>query len=307
MRNKFLLCNVIFILSLIILFLNDHFLKLHFHNWFTGKLSDIAGIILLPFLLNYFFPKLRQNSVYITVLFFTFWKSPYSEKFIEIYNLVSPISIQRVIDYTDLVALIFVVIPYYCIKNQERINFFEIRKISPAFLVLPSIFVLMSTSPSHYYKYVPYTGNLIFDNSASFIIPKTKEELLDEFKKRNVNVYKDTTRIIAENKWRYFEAVSINQKNLKNNKEIFKIANDSIKDLILKEIDRSNDYKIDKLKLDDQTIENIQFYMRKDESGLGTSFSLKSMTIERNLREDKVERKLRKVYKKLLEEEFKKF
>ncbi len=307
MKNKFLLCNIIFIFSLIILFLNDHFLKLHFHNWFTGKLSDVAGIVLLPFLLTYFFPKLQQNSVYITALFFTFWKSPYSEKFIEIYNLFSPISIHRVVDYSDLLALIFLIIPYYFIKNKNRIKFFEIGKISPAFVIFPSILVLMSTSPSHYYKYVPYNGNLIFDNSTSFIIPKTKEELLDEFKKRNVNVYKDTTRIIAENKWRYFEAVSVNQKNLNNNKEIFKVANDSVKELILKEIDRSNDYKIDKLKLDDQTIENIQFYMSKDESGSGTSFSLKSMTIERNLREDKVERKLRKVYKKLLEEEFKKF
>lgn len=307
MRNKFLLCNVIFILSLIILFLNDHFLKLHFHNWFTGKLSDVTGIVLLPFLLTFLFPRLRQNSVYFTALFFIFWKSPYSEKLIGIYNLFSPISIHRVVDYSDLLALIFLIIPYYFIKNQNRIKFFEIGKTSSAFIVFPSILVLMSTSPSHYYKYVPYNGNLIFDNSTSFIIPKTKEELLDEFKKRNVNVYKDTTRIIAENKWRYFEAVSINQKNLKNNKEIFKVANDSVKELILKEIDRSNDYKIDKLKLDDQTIENIQFYMQKDESSSGTSFSLKSMTIERNLREDKVERKLRKVYKKLLEEEFKKF
>jgi len=307
MRNKFLLCNLVFIFSLIILFLNDHFLKLHFHNWFTGKLSDVGGIILLPLLLAYSFPKLQQNSVYITALFFTFWKSSYSEKWIEIYNLISPISIHRVVDYTDLFVLIFLVIPYCIIENQDRIKFFEIGKISPAFIVFPSILVLMSTSPSHYYRYVPYNGNLIFDSSTSFIILKTKEELLDEFKKRNVNVYKDTTRIIAENKWRYFEAVSINQKNLTNNKEIFKVANDSVKELILKEIDRSNDYKIDKLKLDDQTIENIQFYMSENEIGTGTSFSLKSMTIERNLREDKVERKLRKVYKKLLEEEFKKF
>ncbi|TDX87191.1 hypothetical protein [Epilithonimonas xixisoli] len=307
MKNKFLLCNIIFILSLIILFLNDHFLKLHFHNWFTGKLSDVAGIVLLPFLLTYFFPKLQQNSVYITALFFTFWKSPYSEKFIEIYNVISPISIHRVVDYTDLIVLFFLVIPYCFFRNQDKINSVVINRLSPVFLVFPSVLVLMSTSPSHYYKYVPYNGNLIFDNSTSFIIPKTKEELLDEFKKRNVNVYKDTTRIIAENKWRYFEAVRVNQKNLNNNKEIFKVANDSVKELILKEIDRSNDYKIDKLKLDDQTIENIQFYMQKDESGSGTSFSLKSITIERNLREDKVERKLRKVYKKLLEEEFKNF
>lgn len=182
MRNKFLLCNVIFILSLIILFLNDHFLKLHFHNWFTGKLSDVVGIFLLPFLLTFLFPKLRQNSVYFTALFFIFWKSPYSGKLIEMYNVISPISIHRVVDYTDLLALIYLAIPYYFIKNQNRFKSIEINKLSPVFVIVPSILVLMSTSPPRYYEYVPYNGNLIFNNS-TFIIPKTKEELLDEFKK----------------------------------------------------------------------------------------------------------------------------
>lgn len=307
MRNKFLLCNCIFLVSLIILFLNDHFLKLYFHNWFTGKLSDVVGVILLPFLLTFLLPKLRQNSIYFTGLFFIFWKSPYSEKLIEIYNLVSPIAIHRVEDYTDLLALIFLFVPYYFIKNHDKIKSFEIKKISPAFLVVPSVLVLMSTSPTRYYEYVPYTGNLIFDNNSTFIIPKSKDEILTELKKRDINFYKDTTRIIAENKWRYFGAVSINQKNLKNNKEIFKVANDSVKELILKEINRSNNYKIDKLKLDDQTIENIQFNISKVDNNLGTEISLKSMTIERHLREDKVERKIRKIYKKIMEEEFKKF
>jgi len=265
-----------------------------------------VGIILLPFLLAFVFPKLRQNSVYFTALFFIFWKSSYSEKLIEIYNLVSPISIHRVVDYTDLLTLIFLFIPYYFIKNQQQLSKIEIRRASPIFILIPALLILMSTSPPRYYEYVPYNGNLIFNNS-TFIIPKTKKELLDEFKKRNINVYKDTTRIIAVNKWRYFETVSVNQKNLKNNKEIFKIADDSIKELILKEIDESNYYKIDKLKLDDQTIENIQFYMSTADSGLGTSFNLKSMTIEKQLRENKVERKLRKLYNKLLEEEFKKY
>ena len=31
-RNKFLLLNYVFVVSIILLFINDHFLKLYFHN-----------------------------------------------------------------------------------------------------------------------------------------------------------------------------------------------------------------------------------------------------------------------------------
>ena len=43
-RNKFLLLNYVFVVSIILLFINDHFLKLYFHNWFTGKFSDFFAI-----------------------------------------------------------------------------------------------------------------------------------------------------------------------------------------------------------------------------------------------------------------------
>ena len=75
----------------------------------------------------------------------------------------------------------------------------------------------------------------------------------------------------------------------------------------MKSIDESNEYKIDKIKIGDQTIENIQLQVSKSIDGRGTSITLKSMNIERYLREDKVERKLRKIYEKLLEEQFKSY
>jgi branched-subunit amino acid permease len=86
MRNKNLILNPAFLICLVVLFLNDHFFKFYYTSWFTGKLSDIAGIILLPMLLTYLFPKLKQNSVFVAGLLFTFWKSPFSEGFIKVYN-----------------------------------------------------------------------------------------------------------------------------------------------------------------------------------------------------------------------------
>lgn len=39
-------------LSIGLLLLNDHYLKARYGNWWTGKLSDFAGMIFFPFLLQ---------------------------------------------------------------------------------------------------------------------------------------------------------------------------------------------------------------------------------------------------------------
>lgn len=306
MRNKFLLCNSIFVFSLVILFLNDHFLKLYFHNWLTGKLSDMVGIILLPFLLTFIFPKLCQNSVYFTALFFIFWKSPYSEKLIEIYNLVSPISIHRVVDYTDLLTLIFLFIPYYFIKNHDKINSFEIKKISSAFLVLPSVLVLMSTSPGHYYYYNPETGNVKFTNFDIVVYGKDKQEVIKKFKEKNILIHKDTVRIVNSGYYKFVNG-KLEQKNLQSKSELYKINQDSLKSLIFKEIESSNYYIIDSLRVENELIREIKFYMydfTDRKKGKSTGLNVGSLKSERNLTENKVERKLKRMYKESLKSEF---
>lgn len=69
-RNKYYLLNLVFLFCVLVLFVNDHYLKLKFSNWLTGKLSDGAGIIIFPLLLAFLFPKLKQWVVPITALFF---------------------------------------------------------------------------------------------------------------------------------------------------------------------------------------------------------------------------------------------
>jgi hypothetical protein len=36
---------------LVLLLVNDHLLKVHYPSWLSGKLSDVAGLVLLPFVL----------------------------------------------------------------------------------------------------------------------------------------------------------------------------------------------------------------------------------------------------------------
>lgn len=307
MRNKNLILNYVFLSCLAILFLNDHFFKFEYTSWLTGKLSDIVGIILFPMLLTYLFPKLKQNSVFLAGLLFAFWKSPFSESCIQYYNMISPISIHRVVDYSDIFVVLLLPIPYYLILNAHIINTFSLKKVNFFAVLVPTLFILMSTSPGYrHYDYVPYTGNLIFGNT-TFTLPKSKEQVLAELKKRDINIHKDSVSIVGVNKSKYLGLGRIDYKNIDSKKDIFQISNDSLKQEILKSIDESNEYKIDKIKIGDQTIENIQLQVSKSIDGRGTSITLKSMNIERYLREDKVERKLRKIYEKLLEEQFKSY
>ncbi|WDF48498.1 hypothetical protein PQ459_08465 [Chryseobacterium sp. KACC 21268] len=309
MRNKFLICNIVFIFSLLVLFLNDHFLKLYFHNWFTGKLSDAAGIILFPFLLTFLFPKLRQNSVYITGLFFTFWKSSYSEKFIEFYNVISPISIHRVVDYTDLLTVVFLFIPYYLIKNKDKLKIFEINKLSAKMLIVPSVLVLMSTSPPRYYKYVPYTGNIIFSNFSITFKDKSNEDVFKDLKNRNVHFRKDTVRIISENKRELLMAWQIETKNLDSKKQLFEVSQDSLKNDIKNLINNSNWFIIDSIKLEDEMVKNIQF--TADDYTTSKSkesvITINGLTTDKNLNDNSVKRKLKQLYRKSILKEFKNY
>lgn len=159
-RNKNLIINYIFILGILILFINDQFLKFYYSNFITGKLSDICGIIIFPLFLTYIFPKLKENSIYITFLIFSFWKSEYSQSFINLYNEFSPIQTSRIIDYSDLFVLILLPIPFYFIKNIEKFQNIIIRKLNPKLVFTPSILIFISESPPPSYYYTMNKGNL---------------------------------------------------------------------------------------------------------------------------------------------------
>ena len=101
-----LLLHPVFILSLTVLLLNDFYWKYSFHNWLTGKLSDFAGLIVLPVFLMALMPKVSKYVVVLfSVLFFTWWKSPGSQPTIHFFENQFDVVLHRTIDYTDLLAL----------------------------------------------------------------------------------------------------------------------------------------------------------------------------------------------------------
>src|SRR3954462_10594003 len=109
-RNKNLLLNPVFIIGLLLLTLNDHWLKMRYPGVLTGKLSDFAGMLIFPLFLAFLFPRQSGRPGHwvmplLTGLWFIFWKSPASTPLIDWYNTWTPIAITRIVDYSDLLAL----------------------------------------------------------------------------------------------------------------------------------------------------------------------------------------------------------
>ncbi|MFH6949540.1 hypothetical protein ACHRV6_13680 [Flavobacterium sp. FlaQc-51] len=123
------LAHPVFLVSLLILLLNDLIFKTVFHNYLTGKLSDFVGLLVFPFFWSVLFPK-RIKEIHIAVaLFFVFWKSPFSETFVDF------LGFYRVVDFSDNMALISILVSFWLLKQES-----VIYKVQPIFLKL--IFLL---------------------------------------------------------------------------------------------------------------------------------------------------------------------
>lgn len=147
-----------FIIGLLILLLNDHILKAEFHNWITGKLSDAAGLFIFPLFFAAFFAKYKKHIYWIITIGFIWWKSPLSNEFIELLNLY------RVLDYTDLLALLILPLSYHYFAHYKKPTF----KLYPLPILLISTFAFISSQP--------HTKSMQLNTSYKF--PYGKEELV---------------------------------------------------------------------------------------------------------------------------------
>lgn len=141
-RDLKILTSSWFLIGLAILLLNDFILKGYYGNWLTGKLSDFAGLFIFPIFWTAFFPRYKKQIFLLTALIFILWKSEFSSFLINYWNIVSWYNIGRVVDYTDLIALVSLPMAYYF---HSRKNIIHLR-FNPAFLAGLSFFAFASTS-----------------------------------------------------------------------------------------------------------------------------------------------------------------
>jgi hypothetical protein len=273
-RNKYYLLNFVFLICLLTLLLNDHYLKYEFANGLTGNLSDMAGIIILPLLLAFLFPKLKQHTIWISALLFGFWKSPYSQDLIDFYNQYTFIQTSRIIDYTDLYVLLFLSIPYFLITRIDSLDSIKIKHANPLLLLLPTILTLMATSlpPSHYYTRTQ--GNLAC-YKCNITINYKQDEIVEKLKR--LDIFFDSIAPIDT-----FALTRV--PNLKN--------------------ENAHVYRLNQLVIDKDTLMNLDFTMRTIKNRK-TKIYFNGMQVSDDISSLILEIKLRNYYKKILFKELK--
>lgn len=143
-----ILLSPLFLISLFLLLLNDFVLKSQFHNFLTGKISDFAGLFIFSLFFISFLPKRKLIVLLSIATLFTFWKSPFSESFINYWNSFEILTVWRVVDYTDLFALSVLPFAYfysnYCFGKYEiKLPF---KQVATSSMILVSLFAFIATS-----------------------------------------------------------------------------------------------------------------------------------------------------------------
>ena len=273
-RNKYYLLNYVFIICILLLFINDHYLKYVFANWFTGKLSDMLGIIILPLLLSFIFPALQTKSIFWSAIFFCFWKSSFSEGFIDFYNDHAFIKISRVIDYSDLMVLVFLPVPYYLIRHIDTLPVIKVSSVRPVFILIPAVFILMATSVPPDYYYTRSDGNLKCYH-CDFSTGLSQDEIIGKLQKRDI---------------KFNEATNVDSFALRS---VAHFKDEKIKF-----------YRVNELIIEGDTLRDLDFTLRTKKNNK-TIVYFTGMNVPQDLSDEKLEKKLRKYYRKLIVNELK--
>lgn len=189
-RRQFnLLLHPLFFLSLFLLLLNDISLKYEFHNSFTGKLSDFAGLFVFALFWMAIFPSRKRQVAIIIGIIFIWWKSSLSSSFIQSWNEVMPLPIARVVDYWDLTALIMLPLAWLLARSDydPRIRY---RRIFIPLAGSIALFAFCFTSPPRYALYYYPPNQVRF--YGNFKTSKTEEQILDKLINQNISFHKDS-------------------------------------------------------------------------------------------------------------------
>jgi hypothetical protein len=150
-RKHDLLLTPTYLVSLLLLLLNDLYWKNHNPSWITGKLSDFSGLFCLAIFLSVLLPNWSVGVNIGLGILFCFWKSPYADVVINQWNALSPYHVARVIDYTDFFALLILPVAHLFYSRTET-NFRPNTAIT-IFVLFLSCFAFLATSRSNYENY----------------------------------------------------------------------------------------------------------------------------------------------------------
>jgi hypothetical protein len=160
-RSAEVLASPGFVTAVALLVVNDWILKATLGNWWTGKLSDFAGLYAFPLFWSAFLPRRQRMIFALTVVAFVVWKSPLSGPPIAAWNALGLWPVSRVVDYTDWIALAALLPSYRSALGRpgsvRRRWVIVVRRAAAAGMaaVAAIAFMATSTSPSYHYDFPP--------------------------------------------------------------------------------------------------------------------------------------------------------
>jgi len=178
--------NPIFIGAVLMLVLNDWYLKQTLANSLTGKLSDVTGLFAFTFFFSAVFPRKVKLVHLFTTLLFLIWKSPLAQPLIDgLGTLGLPLS--RTVDYTDYLALMILPVSYYAFKTPVK------HALKPAWLSAISVFSLLafaatSLPPGSYKKVDHINKTYPFNFSKRELVTRLNAMQLDYVHEINKNI-----------------------------------------------------------------------------------------------------------------------
>ncbi len=167
-----------FVLGLLLLLLNDLYLKTCIGNELTGKLSDFSGLFVFYLFLGVLLPRRPVLTGCIAVAVFLYWKLPVSNSLIAALNGMG-FPAARTIDYTDLIALIMIPVASY-----YRASDYQTWKVQPRILALFSVFAFCATTvaPKTKAKYANINKVYTFPYSRGELINRLNHLAIKELK-----------------------------------------------------------------------------------------------------------------------------
>src|SRR5262245_6279902 len=154
-----------FVGGLCLLLVSDFFLKHLFSNWFTGKLSDFAGLFIFPIFWAAVVPRQKKAIFAATGILFIFWKLAWSQPLIDYWNDLAIWPVTRIVDPGDLIALLILPVSY---------SYFD----RPRVLYRPSALYFIATIAVFAFTATSRARETRFDFTEKYHFPMTRISLL---------------------------------------------------------------------------------------------------------------------------------
>ena len=148
-----------FVAAVLLLVVNDWVLKAAYGSWWTGKLSDFAGLYAFPLFWSAFLPRRHALILVLTGVGFLVWKSPLSDPLIAAWNTLGLWPVTRVLDYTDWIALVALLpAARAAVASADPVRrrwvILARRAAAAGMAVFAAVaFLATSTSPSYHYDF----------------------------------------------------------------------------------------------------------------------------------------------------------